>query len=334
MDIRKVIAEELHKPARRKYPRRHVTLKGMQDLYQADLVEMQPYSRQNKGFRYILTMINCFTKFAFAIPLKDKTMVEVVKALEPILAKNKMKHLQTDDGKEWFNKDVNALVEKYKINHYATFSELKASIVERFNRTLKERMWKLFTARGKYEWVSILQDIVNQYNSSVHRTTRMRPKDVRQKHVKDILARINKKRIPAKDTLVRNNRTTFSAKDILARNNQNKIYASKPKYKVADSVRISKYKRVFTKGYMPNWTNEVFKIHAVKPTDPVTYILRDSTGELLKGGFYEPELSKSKTGDVYLVEKVLRRKGDKVLVRWLGFDGKDDTWVDKSNILI
>lgn len=308
MDVRKAIAEELHKPARRKYVRRSVTLKGIKDLYQADLVEMQNYSKLNKGYRYILTMINCFTKFAFAIPLKDKTGVQVAKALEPILVKHKMKHFQTDDGKEWFNRDVKALLNKHKINHYATFSELKASIVERLNRTLKERMWKLFTEKGKYEWVSMLQDIVDQYNRSVHRTIGMRPIDVRQKHVKTILARLEKKKKRGQE--------------------------KKPKYKVGDSVRISKYKRVFTKGYMPNWTNEVFKIYAVKPTKPVTYILQDSKGEILKGGFYEPELSKSKTGDVFLVEKVIRRKGNRVLVRWLGYSGKDDSWVDKKDILI
>lgn len=306
MDIRRAIAEELHRPARKKYTRRNVTLKGINDLYQADLVEMQPYAKLNKGYKYILTMINCFTKFAFAIPLKDKSGGEVVKALKPILTKHKMKHFQTDAGKEWFNKHVSALIKKFKINHYATYSDLKASICERLNRTLKQKMWKLFTAKGTYEWVSILQGIVNQYNNTVHRTIGMKPKDVKQKHVKSILARLNKQ----------------------------KVKISKPKFKVGDNVRISKYKRVFTKGYMPNWTNEVFKIYAVKPTRPPTYILQDANKEILQGGFYEAELSKSKTGDVYLVEKVLKRKGNKILVRWLGFEGKDDTWVDKRNVLI
>lgn len=147
MDIRRVIAQELHKPARRNYPRRRVTLKGINDLYQADLVEMQPYAKYNKGYRYILTMINCFTKFAFAIPLKGKTGVEVAKVLEPILLKHKMKHLQTDEGKEWFNKDVKALVNRFKINHYATFSHLKASIVERFNRTIKQKCGRYLQQR-------------------------------------------------------------------------------------------------------------------------------------------------------------------------------------------
>lgn len=305
MDVRKAIAEELHKQARKKYPRRKVTLKGIKDLYQADLVEMQPYAKFNKGYRYIMTMINCFTKFAFAVPLKDKTGAEVARALDPILVKHQMKNFQTDDGKEWFNKNVAKLMKRYNINHYSTFSEMKASIVERLNRTLKSRMWKQFTARGTYEWLTILPDIVKSYNNTKHRTIGMKPKDVKLKHVKDILARINKQAKPIK---------------------------YKAKYSVGDSVRISKNKRIFTKGYLPNWTNEVFKIYAVKPTKPPTYILQDYMGEILKGGFYEQEISATKTGDIYLVDKVLQRKGDKVLVRWRGFDKTHDSWIHKNAI--
>lgn len=308
MDARKAIAEELHKQARRKFKRRTVTLKGINDLYQADLVEMQPYAKTNKGYRYIMTMINCFSKFAFAVPLKDKSGPEVANALEAILEKHKMKHFQTDQGKEFFNKHVKKLMIKYNINHYHTFSDLKASIVERLNRTLKQRMWKEFTTQGSYEWLNILQDIVNKYNNSVHRTIGMKPRDVKQKHVKVILKRLNKEKKPKTNKL-------------------------KPKFQVGNFVRISKFKKVFSKGYLPNWTNEIFKIYAVKPTKPVTYILQDSSNEILKGGFYEQELMKSKTDNVYLVEKVLKRKGNKMLVRWLGYDKKHDSWIDSKNLV-
>lgn len=305
MNAREKIAAELHKPARRKYPRRTVTLKGLNDLYQADLVEMLPYAKDNKGMRYILTMINCLSKFAFAVPLKSKSAAEVVSRLEPILRKHKMKHLQTDDGKEWFNSKFTKLMVQYKINHYSTFSELKASIVERFNRTLKERMWREFTAKGSYQWLNILPKILRDYNSTRHSTTGMKPIDVRHKHVNAILIRINRRRRPQKV----------------------------PKFKVSDRVRISKNKRVFTKGYLPNWSNEVFSIYAVRPTNPVTYILQDSKGEILKGGFYEQEISKSNIGDVYLVEKILKRKDDKVLVRWFNLPKSSDSWVNKKDLL-
>lgn len=211
---------------------------------------MIPYARVNKGMKYILTIINCFSKLAIAIPLKSKSALEVVKALETVLKKHKMKHFQTDQGKEFFNSHVKKLMAKYNVNHYHTYSELKSSIVERLNRTLKEKMWKIFTARGSYEWVSILPKIVNEYNDSKHRTIGMKPKDVRQKHVSSILRRLN---------------TTENTKKF------------KPKFNVNDRVRISKYKRVFKKGYLPNYTNEVFSIYAIRPTQPITYILRDHT---------------------------------------------------------
>lgn len=309
MSKREAIAKELHKPARRNFSKRKVTLKGINDLYQADLVEMLPYAKLNKGMKYILTMINCFSKFAFAVPLKSKSGLEVAEKLEPILKRYEMKNFQTDQGKEWFNVNVRKLMIKYKINHYHTFTEIKAGVVERLNRTIKERMWRKFTARGSYEWLTILPKIVAEYNNTVHRTIGMKPKDVQRKHVKVILERINDRRTGSRQTKI------------------------KPKFNVNDRVRISKYKRVFDKGYIPNWTNEVFTVYAVKPTKPVTYILEDSKGEILKGGFYEQEISKSTTGDVYLVEKVIRTSGDKVLVRWAGFDKSSDTWVDRKDIL-
>src|SRR5436190_9037090 len=216
------IAKELHRPARRNYPRRKVTLKGVNDLYQADLVEMLPHARLNKGMKYILTMINCFTKFAFAIPLKNKTGIEVANALEPILKKHKFKHFQTDMGKEWFNSHVKQLLKKYSINHYATYSDLKASIVERFNRTLKQRMYLAFTGQGSYEWVKLLPQLVNAYNNTIHSTIGMKPKDVRRKHEKFVSARLKSNTKP-----------------------------SKPKFTVGDQVRLNKYKTKFAKSYLP-----------------------------------------------------------------------------------
>lgn len=309
MSVRNKIAAELHKPARRKYTRRSVTLKGLNDLYQADLVEMLPYAKENGGMRYILTMINCLSKFAIAIPLKSKTATEVLVKLEPILKKHKMKHLQTDDGKEWFNSKFAGLMARYKINHYSTYSETKASIVERLNRTLKEKMWREFTARGSYRWLNILPSIVRSYNNTRHKTIGMKPTDVRRKHVKAILAVMNRKQ-------------SVQGKKLKT-----------PKFSLDDLVRISKNKRVFTKGYLPNWTNEVFKIYAVRPTRPVTYILQDSKGETIKGGFYEEELSKATTGDVYLVEKILKRRGNKMLVRWHNFDSSHDTWITDKDLM-
>lgn len=304
--IRSCIAKELHKQARKNYPRRNVVLKGMHDLYQADLVDMSKFSKSNKGFKYILTVINCFTKFAFAIPLKTKSGPEMVKALMPILDSNPMKHFQTDQGTEFFNSNVKSLMKKYNINHYYTFSDKKASIVERFNRTLKSKMWIMFSEQGTYHWLSNLPKFVLKYNNTVHRTIGVKPIDVNSQNESYVMENIIKSR---------------------------KKYHLKQTFRVGDRVRISRKQNEFSKGYWPRWSNEIFTVYKVQFTEPVTYILKDDRGEVVKGGFYEQELRTTKCGDTYLIEKVVRSSKDKVLVRWLGFDKTYDSWINKSDLV-
>ena len=104
-------------------------------------------------------------------------------------------------------------------------------------------------------------------------------------------------------------------------------------FKMGDVVRISKYKTIFSKGYLPNWTTELFKIRLVKQGTPVTYLLEDTRGNPIQGRFYEQELQLARYKDAYLVEKVLKKRGDKVLVRWLGFDSSHDSWINKTNVM-
>ncbi|XP_018397172.1 PREDICTED: uncharacterized protein LOC108775341 [Cyphomyrmex costatus] len=109
--------------------------------------------------------------------------------------------------------------------------------------------------------------------------------------------------------------------------------AGPAKFKVGDAVRVSKYKTIFEKGYTPNWTTEVFQIVKIQKTNPVTYLLEDYRGKPVAGGFYEHELRRVANPDVYLVEKVLRKKGDKVYVKWLGFDGSHNSWINKNDVV-
>ena len=311
MELRHEIIEELHRPARRMFPRRHTVLKGIDDLYQADLVEMIPYSKLNRGYKYILTIINCFSKVADAIPLKDKSATAVTNAMKRFLNNNagKIKLLQTDNGKEFYNSLFNSLMKKHGITHYSTFSEMKAAIVERFNRTLKGAMYKRFSQRGSYKWHDILSDLVQKYNNSFHRTIGMKPVSVNKRTKRQVELNI-KKNLKARREGV-----------------------APKKFEIDDRVRISKHRTVFSKGYLPNWTNEVFTVYRVQPTVPETYLLKDGKGEILQGAFYGHELLKSKVGDVYLIEKVLKRTKDRLLVRWIGFDKSHDSWIDKKDLV-
>ena len=267
---------------------------------------MIPYARENSNYKYLLTVINAFSKFAWAVPLKTKTGLEVEEAIKSILSGMKTipSNIQTDDGKEFFNKDFKHLVKKYGINHYSTYSGLKASIVERFNRTLKNKMWKQFSMQGNYKWLDILKPLVDKYNDTKHSTIKMKPNQVNRKNEKKLL------------------KTVYS---------RIKIFNG-AKFKMGDNVRISKNRHIFEKGYTPNWTTEVFSIRKVQITNPVTYLLEDYQQQPVKGGFYEYELQKVKYPDIYLVEKVLRRKGEKVYVKWLGFPSQHNSWIPVKDL--
>ena len=142
MSKRKIV-EELHKAARRNFKRRRVITKGIDDLWQADLVDMSSYFNDNNNFKFLLTVIDTFSKFAWCRALKTKSAKDVKAAMVDIFKEGRKPfHLQTDNGKEFFNNDFKKLMEKEGIKHYSTYSSLKASIVERFNRTLKSQMWK------------------------------------------------------------------------------------------------------------------------------------------------------------------------------------------------
>lgn len=162
------VVNEIHRYARKNFQRRKFTMYGIGDTLQADLIEMQPYKRENRGHRYILIAIDVFSKMAYAEPLMDKTGTETTKAMDRIIRKvdRRIGNLQTDDGKEFYNSTMKRLLEKYNINHYSTFSYMKASIVERLIRTIKHRLYMEFSLHGSYKWLEILPQVIDSYNDT------------------------------------------------------------------------------------------------------------------------------------------------------------------------
>ena len=217
-----------------------------------------------------------FSKYAWAIPLKNKTGPSIVSSFKTILKSNrKPRILQTDDGTEFTNTLFQAFLDKNGIRFFTTRSEKKASIVERFNRTLKTKMWKYFTATNTLHYLDVLSALMSSYNSTYHRSIKMAPNQVSLTNI----------------GLVRRN---------LYGKNVSKI---KYKYRIGDNVRISKSRRIFKKGYLPNWTEEIFTIAARNGKDRPTYKLKDHSGELLEGSFYEEEIQKViKKDNIYRIE--------------------------------
>ncbi|XP_011052861.1 PREDICTED: uncharacterized protein LOC105145163 [Acromyrmex echinatior] len=168
----------------------------------ADIVEMRPYSSFNSGHHYILTLINVLSKYTWAILLKNKGGSETADAIVEIIRK---------------------ILKKHNVSHYSTYSTLKASVVEWFNRTLKSDMWKMFTLNGNYKWIDELPRLVSDYNERKHRIISMRPANV----------------IPAIAERFLDTVYSVIKIDVPA------------KFKVSDSVRVSKFKTIF-EGYTPN----------------------------------------------------------------------------------
>lgn len=306
-DFKKQIVNEIHRPAYINFRRRKVDMIGIGDTYEVDLVEMIPHAKINRNFKYILTCIDIFSKLAFAIPIKNKSGLEVTKAMKTILsAGNVPRNIHLDKGKEFYNTHFRDLMKQYKINMYSTNSAKKASIIERFNRTLKNKMWKRFHYNGSYKWIDMLEDLISEYNNCKHRTIGMPPSQVNKNNEAEIL------------------HSKYMYKNELP---------LKPKYKTGDYVRISKFKGRFEKGYETNWTTEIFRIKSIQYTHPITYILEDHEHNIIQGAFYEPEIQRVKHPNIYLVEKILKRRGNSVYVKWLGFSDKYNEWIDKNDVL-
>ena len=307
------LAKELHKPIKRKFLKRRVIVKDIDDIWAADLVDMIKFSRYNKGFKYLLTVIDVFSKFGWIIPLKDKSGKSVSEALESIFKNSNRSpnNLWTDKGKEFYNTSVKSLLKKHNILLYSTENEEKSSIVERWNRTMKEKMWKYFTANNTHVYIDILSKLVDRYNDSYHRTIKSTPRKASQ---------------------YENYVKTFQA---LYPPTQLTVNRKKSKFKVGDIVRIGKKKKTFEKGFTTNWTEELFTIVKVQHTQPWTYKIKDKNNEEVKGTFYEEELQKSKQ-KVYRIERVLKRRtkvGKKELfVKWKGYPSTFNSWILASNV--
>ena len=303
----------LHKPVRRGGRGRRVFVTRIDEQWQMDLVEMpHQFARENGGMRYLLTVIDVLSKYAWAVPIKTKTGDDVLAAMKGIIvAGRRPDKLQSDEGREFTNKKMQDWLKDEGIHWFHTYSDRKASVVERFNRTLKGIMWKYFTYKGTHKWVDALPDFLQNYNSNVHSSIGMKPRDVTPE----------------------NDHVAFQA----LFGHEMAAAGHKPKFSVGEKVRITKYKGVFKKGYLPNWTEEIFVVRYIVYSKPPVYRIEDLGGEEILGTFYEDELQAVDDSGVYRVEKILKTKkvkGQKYyLIKWRGYPDSFNSWEPESNVI-
>ena len=299
----------LHKPVRRHFPTLRVLVFGPDEQWAADLVDVQKLKRQNKGVNYLLTVVDVFSKYAWVVPLKQKTGPMVSAALKGILkGKRTPQTFQTDDGKEFYNNHVTKTLKEYGVRHFSTSGDTKANVVERFNRTFKQRLYRYVTTFNKLTYLPALQALVKGYNASRHRSIGMAPRDVNGGNAREVWERLYGK----------SKKTPKSA------------------FKVGDRVRLNKKHRPFKKGYLPGWTEEVFAVTEVRRDGNVpVYRIAEWDDTPIKGTFYREDLQKVTVSDddLFRIESVVKRKKDRVLVRWKGWPAKYDSWISKKDLV-
>ena len=177
------LAEELHKPITRNFRKRRVISYGVDKIWTADLIEMLQYSKWNKGIKYLLTVIDGFSKYGWIVTLKDKKTESVSLAFDLIFKKSKRKpeKLWTDKGSEFISKHFKEFLKKNNITLYHTENEEKSGVVERWNKTMKNKMWKMFSANNNTVYWDKLDKLVNDYNNTVNSSTEMTPTETSKK---------------------------------------------------------------------------------------------------------------------------------------------------------
>ena len=259
-----ILADELHKPIIKKFEKRKVYSQFKDNIWGVDLADMQSLSRKNKGIKYLLCVIDLYSKYAFVVPLKDKKGISILNAFDKIIKQynRKPNKIWVDQGGEFYNNIFKKWLSDHDIIMYSTYNEGKSVVAERFNRTLKSKLYKHMTAIGKNIYYDVLDDVVDKYNNTKHSTIKMKPIDVRD-------------------------------------NNNKRVYIDehnekRSRFKVGDRVRTSKFKNIFAKGYTPNWSKEIFIVDKINDIVPYTYNLKDLNDEEIIGSFYDQELQKTK----------------------------------------
>ena len=287
------------------------------ELFQADVVFFtnETLVAKNDGYKYMFTCIDCFTKMAWVYPMKTNRCSTVMECFQDILQNcgKKPDRLNSDRGSELICKSFKNFLAEQNIFHYLSYSSRKCPIVERFNLTIQNLLYKIMATKRSWKWTEFLGQAMRIYLHRKHSTIGMSPIEAEKEH---------------NSSLVRQNLFKFFQK--------NRKKQKKPKYKLGDTVRIWKARHKFQRGYDESFSREYFKIREIRQNLPVPrYILEDSMGNIITGAFFEDEIVKFEPSDLFEIEVIQkRRRGRKTeyLVHYLGYPSSMDQWIPKQEL--
>lgn len=261
----------IHRSKRKTYPRRRIITKGLDDVHQMDLLDVSRLAYYNSNVKYLLVVVDCFSRFAFVIPLKRKLGLHVSDAIDNLYKQNSDRipnYIWTDEGGEFMNVDVRTTLRKYRIKWYSIISSKKASIVERLNRSLRLLLSKALFGKSRPRYLELLPKLVDIYNNRKHRTIGMAPAEVRKSNEQALWIKQYSAHLPTSATF---------------------------KFTVGDLVKITRKKNIFDKESKPTWTEANYEVKYRKATHPVTYKLIDpANNQILRGSYYEHEMQRAR----------------------------------------
>lgn len=311
-----------HKSYRRRFQRRKTQTSGIDKQWQADLVDMQYYVRYkgNGGYKYILMAVDVFSRYGFAQPVKSKKAEHMIEAFEKMIRHRKPQFLQTDKGMEFRSTKFQEFLKHNKITFFTSESDaIKCALVERLNRTIQDKLYRIFTYQHSGSWVHRLQDVMASYNKTKHSTMNLAPSDVNNSNSDRLHFHLYDK-LPKKQIMKNWSKT--------GKSNANTL-------KINDLVRLLESKVTFNRGYEPNWTEEVFRIYKI---DAKGIYIKDLKGSPISGRYYKEELQKVKVprNKQFNVEKILKERGvghkREALVKWKGYSEEFNSWEPMRNI--
>jgi len=316
-DIKTVLTKlptyTLHKNIYKNFKRQKTFVPTIDDTWQIDLIDVSKLKNKKfkQNYNFILTVLDCFSRKAWAEPIKTKHSTETTIALKKIFegSNQKPKRIYSDEGNEFLGL-FKKLLEKEKIQQIFSKSKHKAAMVERFNRTLKGKMYKVFSFRKNNIYIDILQDLISSYNNSYHRSIKTSPNSVTKNNEKQIF-------------------------DIQYKNIFSTEKAVKIAYPVGSYVRKMIEKKLFDKGYTPNWSEDIFLIYRIIPKNPIRYRIKklndNKNSYILNKDFYEHELQRVEQLEFpYDSYEILAEKGDKILAKRLNDSENQTVWYSKT----
>ena len=298
--LEKQDAYTLHRQVRKRFPRNPYSVTNVMDVWKCDLLDVQSLGKFKDGHKYILTVIDVFSKYLHMVPLKVKTGGATASAFESALRDHKYRRrrpiwVRTDKGKEFLAHEFQAVLKREGIQFQVCKNpDVKCSVVERAHRTVKSKIYKYFTYKNTYRYIDVLPKFVKAYNATVHSATGMAPAKVTYSDVLAVWQRMNDKR--------------------------SRIRTVRPKFRVGQYVRISKEKMKFAKGYEQNFSTEIFRIAKVIERSPrPVYELEYLNKTPIDGQFYQEELTPvsvtSRTQ--YKINKILKKRVRRGITEYL-----------------